>query len=146
MMEPVTGDIATTTTAVADTIAVTSSWITVYVIPVLIAIAAGIIAWCTKGLVSYLKTKPFYTEAKPEEKEIYDLLFAGVMSNQPLVTALKDAAADGKLTADEITRLKIKAIEYAKSIASPIAKEKLLACGRAKLEEYIETILANIKK
>jgi hypothetical protein len=122
-----------------------TSWVSM-IVPIAVSAMAAIMAFISKYVLSYLKTLNYYAKASADEKAIYDLILQGVFSNQSLVAAIKEAAADGKLTSDEIARLKIAAIEYAQSIATPELKEKLIALGRTKLEVMIEQALASITK
>lgn len=81
------------------------------------------------------------------EKEAVQAVLAGMAKAQnEVVRDAKAAAADGKLTKDEIAHARRVAIDHAKEVAVGPAKDLLMSWGADRMDSLIKQLLAKFKK
>ena len=115
-------------------------------VPLLGSIFTFVIALLAFGinkLAKYIIVKASLNET---EQEAMQALLEGMAKAQDeIVREAKKAAADGKLTKDEIKAAEKMAIEHAVMVAKGPAKELVLSWGERKIQSLIKQLLARFK-
>jgi len=112
----------------------------------------GTVATAVVGLIGYFIRKLINRIVKKmdmddAEREAVQALLAGMAKAQDeVVREAKKAAADGKLTKEEIKTARLTAISHAREVATGPAKELLLSWGEDRLDSLIKQLLAKFKK
>lgn len=117
-------------------------WAMAVIIPVVLAVL-GLIAQGLRYLNKLIADK---IGASDTERELMGGLTEGIVTIQrTYVDALKEAAADGRLTADEMNTAKEKAIDEALTVLKGPAKALALQMGRERLGALVELLLGKLK-
>jgi len=107
-------------------------------------VLGSVIVYLIRKLINKAIAKMDMCEA---EKEAVQAILAGMAKAQnDVVREAKAAAADGKLTKDEIASARSVAIDHAKEIAKGPAKDLLMSWGKDRLDSLIKQLLAKFKK
>ena len=127
---------------ITDVVVVEGWWIPLVVslIPVLGAVLLGLIKYYAGKLMARIN-------ASDAEKEAIQLLLEGMANTQEnFVREAKKAAADGKLTKEEIESAKKQAIAHALTVAKGPALDVLKTMGSARAGSLIKQLLAKMSK
>ena len=96
-----------------------------------------------RSIAKWVAKKIEFGEA---EKEAYQLILEGMAKAQEdLVRYAKAAAADGKLTKEEIKEAQRIAYDHALAVAKGPAKDILIAWGKDRVVSIIKQLLAKLK-
>lgn len=134
--------VAPVTEVVAEVVVAEGWWVG------LIGYGVKILGMLLMALASWLVSKFIRKYAKTDaQNQALDALLEGMSKAQDeVVREAKKAAADGKLTKDEITKAKTVAWEHAKLVAKGPAKKIVLEWGSEKVGSLLKQLLSKFKK
>jgi len=114
------------------------------IVGVILTALSTMITYYVKKFISTMLNKIKASEA---EREAMQLLLEGMAKAQEeFVREAKKAAADGKLTKDEINRAKDMAIAHAVTIAKGPALDLLKTTSKDRLGSWVKQLLAKLRK
>ena len=127
---------------VAEEISIVSGWW----VPIVVTAGLAIVGVGVNILRTYVNRLLVKWEATDAEKERTMLLMEGIVeANDELVTHLKLAAADGKLTQGEMKQAKDIALNHAIKLGKEQGLDLVKEVGIKRLGALIELLLAKIK-
>lgn len=113
------------------------------IVPLVVSALLTVIAYLVKKFLTYIQERGEFNEA---EKEAVQCLLDGMsVAQEQIVRQAKAAAADGKLTDEEIKEAQSLAIGYAKNAATGKAKEILVSWTDRRLKSLIMQLLSKTK-
>lgn len=137
----------TTTTAILDMAntvnPVTIPDMLVPMVGTIMTAIGGAVLYILKRLADYAISK---MQASDEEKQVVShIMDAVVEAEHELVLKFKQAAADGKLTKDEIETIQSYVVERVKATASGPVLELLTKYGERRIRAIIQQLVLRIK-